>query len=71
MRVLSPVGTFPVRMKGLRRKGRSVVIDADMGVWHSEVSLERRDGLVIVGALVAFVAVFVAAMRLGRRSATQ
>ena len=43
MRVLSPVGTFPLRLTGVRLSGGKPVLDTAMGVWRSEVSFERGD----------------------------
>ena len=41
MRVLSPVGTFPIRLTGARVERDGPVIEAAMGAWRSEVRLER------------------------------
>jgi hypothetical protein len=35
MRVLSPVGTFPLRLTGAHVKDRRPVVDTAMGVWRS------------------------------------
>jgi hypothetical protein len=43
MRVLSPVGTFPMRLTGARLKDGRPVLDTAMGVWRSEVSFELSD----------------------------
>lgn len=64
MRVLSPVGTFPMRLRGVRWGDGGPVIDAAMGAWRSQVRLERRD-LPLVGAAIGIVA---AAFFLGRLS---
>ena len=64
MRVLSPVGTFPMRLRGVRWGSGGPVIDAAMGAWRSQVSLELRD-LPLIGAAVGIVAT---AFLLGRLS---
>jgi hypothetical protein len=60
MRVLSPVGTFPVRFTGARLGRDGPVIDAAMGAWRSEVRLEPADlplvlaaGALLAGAFLA------------------
>jgi hypothetical protein len=60
MRVLSPIGTFPVRFTGARIGRKGLVIDAAMGAWHSEVRLEPADlplvlaaGALLAGAFLA------------------
>ena len=55
MRVLSPVGTFPIRLTGARVERDGPVIEAAMGAWRSEVRLEPADLplLVAVGAVLA------------------
>jgi hypothetical protein len=55
MRVLSPVGTFPVRLTGARMERGAPVIEAAMGAWRSEVRLEPADLplLLTAGAIIA------------------
>jgi hypothetical protein len=43
MRVLSPVGTFPLRLTGAHVKDGRPVLDTAMGVWRSEVIFEPSD----------------------------
>jgi hypothetical protein len=43
MRVLSPVGTFPLRLTGAHLKDGRPVLDTAMGVWRSEVMFELGD----------------------------
>jgi hypothetical protein len=44
MRVLSPVGTFPVRLSGARIERDGPVIEAAMGAWRSEISRWAGNG---------------------------
>ena len=43
MRVLSPVGTFPLRLTGARLKDGRPVLHTAMGSWQSEVMFEPGD----------------------------
>jgi hypothetical protein len=65
MRVLSPVGTFPLRLTGARLKDGRPVLDMAMGVWRSEVTFEPGD-LPLAGLGVILLA---AAFTAGRASA--
>ena len=65
MRVLSPVGTFPLRLTGARLKDGRPVLDTAMGVWRSEVSFELSD--LPLAALAA--GLLAAAFAAGRASA--
>jgi hypothetical protein len=65
MQVQSPVGTFPLRLAGVRLKGRTLRIDTYLGAWRSEVTLDRSDAR-LAAATAAIVALVFA---LGRRSA--
>jgi hypothetical protein len=60
MRVLSPVGTFPVRFTGARAGRDGPVIDAAMGAWRSEVRLEPADLPLVLGAGALLTAAFLA-----------
>jgi hypothetical protein len=60
MRVLSPVGTFPVRLTGARVEPDGLVIEAAMGAWRSEVRLEPADLPLLLGAGVVLAATFMA-----------
>lgn len=62
MRVLSPVGTFPLRVTGVRRQRDGLVIDTAMGAWHSEVRLDCED----LPLVFAIVGVIVSAFLFGR-----
>ena len=65
MQVQSPVGTFPLRVAGVRLEGRSVKVDTYLGAWRSEVTLDRADARLVAAACAVLVLVFT----LGRRSA--
>ncbi len=43
MDVMSPVGRFPMRIRGMRVKRSGITVYADMGAWKSEAYLGRRD----------------------------
>jgi hypothetical protein len=60
MRVLSPVGTFPVRLTGARMKRDGPVIEAAMGAWRSEVRLEPADAPLLLAAGAVLAAAFMA-----------
>jgi hypothetical protein len=60
MRVLSPVGTFPVRLTGARVERDGPVIEAAMGAWRSEVKLEPADLPLLLGAGALLAAAFIA-----------
>jgi hypothetical protein len=60
MRVLSPVGTFPIRLTGARVERDGPVIEAAMGAWRSEVKLEPADLPLLLGAGVVLAAAFMA-----------
>ena len=69
MRVLSPVGTFPLSVTGARVGRTGVVIDTAMGAWRSEVRLERRDAPMValaVGVLIGAFTLGYSARRCGR-----
>jgi hypothetical protein len=65
MQVQSPVGSFPLRVAGVRLQGRSLKVDTYLGAWRSEVTLDRTDARLaaVVFGLLALV------FALGRRSA--
>ena len=65
MKALTPVGRFPVRLTGVRAGPKGLLVDAKLGVWRTEVELERRDLPLILGA----VGVVALAAALGRASA--
>ena len=65
MQVQSPVGTFPLRVAGVRFQGSSLKVDAYLGAWRSEVTLDRSDAPLAAAALGLLALVFA----LGRRSA--
>ncbi len=69
MRVLSPVGTFPVRLTGARVERDGPVIEAAMGAWRSEVRLEPADLPLLMAAGAMLMAAFMAGrMTSGRAS---
>jgi hypothetical protein len=67
VQVLSPVGTFPLRIKRPHMRDGSLSIDAALGAWRSEVRLERGD--LPLAAAVTGILVF--AFALGRLSASR
>jgi hypothetical protein len=68
MRVLSPVGTFPVRITGARVQRDGLVIDAAMGVWRSEVRLEPADMPLLLGAGALLTTAFIAGRMVSGRA---
>jgi hypothetical protein len=58
MRILSPVGTFPIRLTGARVERGGPVIEAAMGAWRSEVRLEPADLPLLLGAAALLAAAF-------------
>jgi hypothetical protein len=64
MRVLSPVGTFPLSLKGIRLADGRPVVDTAMGAWRSEIRLDRHD-VPLVAVAVGLIA---ASFLLGRVS---
>ena len=60
MQVLSPVGAFPLRLQRARVDSKGIVIDTEMGVWRSEVRLDRGDALLAVAAAAALALSFTA-----------
>ena len=67
MRVLSPVGTFPMKLTGAHLEERRPVIDTAMGAWRSEVRLDRNALPLIAAAAGLVVSVFL----LGRLTSRQ
>jgi hypothetical protein len=65
MEVLSPVGTFPLRMTSVKVKEGRLRIATELGVWRSEVVLGRED-LPLLGACAGGLS---ALFLLGRTSA--
>jgi hypothetical protein len=43
MRVRSPIGDLPFRVTGIRRDGRELVIQGELGAWRSEVRVGPGD----------------------------
>jgi hypothetical protein len=68
MRVLSPVGTFPLRFTGAHIERKGPVFDTAMGAWRSEVRLDRNDLPLIAAVCGAFVAVFLFGRACSRRA---
>ena len=66
MQVLSPVGTFPLKITHASLRGRRPTFEAAMGAWRSEVTLDRGDLPLAAGALAALALAFAA----GRLSAS-
>ena len=65
MQVQTPVGTFPLRIAGVRLQGSSLKVDSYLGAWRSEVTLDRSDAPLAGAAFGLLTLVFA----LGRRSA--
>jgi hypothetical protein len=55
MEILSPVGSFPVRITRVGIKQHHVALEARMGAWRSEVKLDRAD-MPLVGTALGIVA---------------
>jgi hypothetical protein len=70
MRVLSPVGTFPLRLTGVRLQGGRPVLHTAMGAWQSQVLFEPAD-LPLALAAAAMLAVAFAAGRASGSSAVK
>ena len=67
MRVQSPVGEFPLRVRGVRLREGRVTVDTALGAWTSGVTFDRSD-LAVAGFAVAVLAfVFVLGRASGRR----
>ena len=66
MQVQSPVGTFPLRLVGVRLQGHSLKVDTYLGAWRSEVTLDRSDAR-LAAAVFALLGL---AFALGRTSAS-
>lgn len=64
MRVVSPVGEFPVRITGARISKRRPIVESAMGAWRSELHFEKSDVLYLIAAVAGLAAAFLA----GRRS---
>ncbi len=64
MRVLTPVGTFPLHLAGVRVSDNRPVIDTAMGAWRSEIRFDRDDVLLVAAVL----GVLAAAFAVGRAS---
>ena len=64
MQVQSPVGTFPLRVAGVRLDGRTLKLETYLGAWRSEVTLDRSDAPLAAAAL----GLLALAFALGRRS---
>lgn len=58
MQVQSPVGTFPLRITGVRIDGGVPRLQTAMGVWRSEVALDRSDAPLLLAAAAALTAAF-------------
>lgn len=43
MRVRSPIGDLPFTVTAIRREGREVVIEGELGAWSSEVRVTAAD----------------------------
>lgn len=68
MKVLSPVGTFPVRVTGARVSSSGVQLDAAMGAWRSTLTFDRDDAVIVVGAAGTLALAFGAGAWLSARS---
>jgi hypothetical protein len=70
MRVLSPVGAFPLSVTGARLSRAGLVIDTAMGAWRSEVRVERRDLPLVALAAGTLAAAFTLGYSAGKRGGT-
>ncbi len=43
MRVRSPIGDLPFTVTAVRREGRELVIEGELGAWKSEVRVTAAD----------------------------
>ena len=43
MRVRSPIGDLPFTITGIRRDGRELVVEGELGAWRSEVRTSASD----------------------------
>ena len=43
MRVHSPIGELPFTVTAVRRDGRELVVDGELGAWRSEIRLSAAD----------------------------
>jgi hypothetical protein len=43
MRVRSPIGDLPFTVSRLRRDGRELVVEGELGAWRSEVRVSAGD----------------------------
>lgn len=68
MRVLSPVGTFPLRLTGARLERSGPVVDTAMGAWRSEVRLDRADVPVAAAAACLLAGAFLIGWASGHRT---
>jgi hypothetical protein len=50
MNVRSPIGDLPFVVTRLRRDGRELVIDGELGAWPSEVRMQPRDVVMLARA---------------------
>jgi hypothetical protein len=68
MRVLSPVGAFPLKLTGAHIEEHSTpVVDTAMGAWRSEVRFDRHDLPLFAAVAGLLVGVFLVG-RLSSRS---
>jgi hypothetical protein len=67
MRVLSPVGSFPLKVTGAHLAKRTPVIDTAMGAWRSEVRLGAEDLPLFAAVLGCVAGAFVLGRLTSRR----
>jgi hypothetical protein len=71
VRVRSPIGDLPFTVTGVRRDGRELVVDGELGSWRSQVRVSAADlpmlARALRGPLVVAAAVTLAAVAWRRR----
>jgi hypothetical protein len=51
MRVRSPIGELPFTITAVRREGRGVVVEGELGAWRSQIEIEAADIPMLARAL--------------------
>jgi hypothetical protein len=51
VRVASPVGEFPFTVRRVRREGRELVVEGELGAWRSTVRMSAADAPMLARAL--------------------
>ncbi len=61
MRVRSPIGDLPFTVTAVRRSGRELVVEGELGAWRSQIHLAAGDLPMLARALRGPLAVTAAA----------